>query len=488
MPITEGTSREPAVPLDVEAPPDAGRLAPPPLGGPSSGWLSAAESEEYGRDLRERVPHAAHAAVVHGADRPTVEMLLAARNEHRVAELVPLAHRRMSRNAFAFLRGSAGLMADDLAAGPTTGLLGQICGDAHAANFGLYGTHDGRIVMDINDFDETVVGPWEWDLKRLAVSVVLASRVAAGADARVARATQEKAARHVARAYRRACRHLSRLPFLTSWTALGDEAAIARADADELLDDFATASADATQNTSERLALRITHRHGDERWHFVPDPPILTNVVGSEREGVLASLPEYVANLRRSHGRLIGRYRAHDVAHRIVGTGSVGLRSYLVLLQGNGDEALVLQLKQATSSALAPYVAPQEDPHQGRRIVLGARLVQAETDPLYGWTTVDGAPFTVRQFRNRKGSIDVTALRPDHLDDYGRLAGALLARAHSRSIDPRVLAAYLADGKEFDRAIAAYALAYATVVEADHRSMVEAIAAGVLPAADTLLL
>lgn len=453
-----------------------------------SGWLSAEESEQFGHELRERTPHEAHAMVAHGAERPSMEEFLATRNRHRVPELVPLAHARMGRNAFAFLRGSAGLMAHDLAAGPVTGLLGQICGDAHAANFGLYGTHDGRIVMDINDFDETVMGPWEWDLKRLTVSLVLAGRVAAGADTteRAARAAQEKAARHAARAYRSACRHLAQLPFTASWTALGDEAAIARAEADALLDDFATASAAATVNTSERLALKITHRRADDHWHFVPDPPILSAVAESELSGVLASLPEYVASLRRSHQRLIGRYRPHDVAHRVVGTGSVGLRSYLVLLQGNGDEALVLQVKQAAPSALAPYVAPQDDAHQGERIVLGARLVQAETDPLYGWTTVAGAPYTVRQFRNRKGSIDVTALRPGHLDDYGRLAGALLARAHSRSIDPRVLAAYLADGKEFDAAIAAHALAHAAVVEDDHLRMSEAIAAGAVPVADTL--
>lgn len=450
-------------------------------------WLSAPEADQIGRALRQQTPHDTHAALASRTDRPSLEQFLAVRNQHRLPHLLPLAHARMGRDAFAFLRGSTGLMAHDLAAEPVTGLIGQICGDAHAANFGLYGSHDDRIVMDINDFDETVVGPWEWDLKRLAVSLVLAGRVAAGAtNDRAACAAQEKAARHAARAYRRACRHLAGLPFTASWTALGDEAAIARAKANALLDDFADASAAATTNTSERLAGKITHRHDGQDWHFVPDPPLLSPVGQPERSAVLASLPEYVASLHRSRGWLIRRYRAHDVAHRVVGTGSVGLRSYLVLLQGNGAEALVLQAKQAAASALAPFVGPQLDAHEGRRIVLGARLVQAETDPLYGWTTVGEVPFTVRQFRNRKGSIDVAALRPGHLDDYGRLAGALLARAHSRSIDPRVLAAYLADGKEFDAAIGAHALAAARVVENDHRRLCEAIASGAVPSADNV--
>lgn len=447
-----------------------------------SSWSSAEDAAQLGRDLRERMPHAAHAAGASAAGRPSLADFLAARNAHRVAELIPLAHGRMSRTPFAFFRGSAGLMAHDLSSEPVTGLLGQICGDAHAANFGLYGTHDGRIVMDINDFDETVVGPWEWDLKRLAASLVLAGRVAAGSGAGSTREIQEKAARHAARAYRAAWAHLAQLPFTESWTALGDEAAIARAEAHALLDDFASASLAASANTSERLALKITHRRGTRPWHFVTEPPLFTEVADTEREEVLAGLPEYAASLHRSSGRLFARYVARDVAHRVVGTGSVGLRSYLVLLQGNGDEALVLQAKQAGPSALAPYVGAQDDDNHGRRIVLGARLVQAETDPFYGWTTIAQRQFSVRQFRNRKGSIDVTALRPRHLDDYGRLAGALLARAHSRTIDPRLIAAYLADGKEFDAAIASHALAYATTVEADHALLLEGIAAGTVPA------
>jgi uncharacterized protein (DUF2252 family) len=176
------------------------------------------------------------------------------------------------------------------------------------------------------------------------------------------------------------------------------------------------------------------------------------------------------------------RYRARDVAMRIVGTGSVGMRAYVVLMQGNGKEVLVLQVKQAGPSALAPYLPPGPDQHEGQRIVLGARLVQAETDQFLGWTEIDATPYVVRQFRNRKGSIDATLLSGCHLDDYARLAGALLARAHSRSIDPRVLAGYLENGKEFDSAIETFSMAYAEQVNRDHAEFVRLIDEGRIPA------
>lgn len=434
-------------------------------------WLSAEDAWQQGRDLRKVVDHADQAEFTLAEGRPSVEAFLAQSNQGRLEELVPMRHERMAADPFAFFRGSAGLMAFDLAQDRVTGLHGQICGDAHAANFGLYGTHDGRIVMDINDFDETIVGPWEWDVKRLAASLVLAGRVS-GADADA----QAKAARHAVRAYRKAAKHLADLPFLDSWTALGDESAISRAAAGELFDDFDRAAAKARRNTSEKVATKLTRRDGDGQWHFVPDPPILTAVDDATKDAVIEAAQEYVATLRGPRRRLLSRFQPCDVAMRIVGTGSVGLRAYVVLLQGNAQEALILQVKQMTESALAPYVPQDAVHHEGHRVVQGARLVQVETDLLFGWATIDGAPYIVRQFRNRKGEIDPTVLTEDHLDDYGRLAGSLLARAHTRSIDPRVLAGYCDDGKELDRALAAYAVAYADQVERDHAALLDLLA------------
>lgn len=440
-------------------------------------WLTSEQARAAGRELRTEVPYGEHASVTLPAGRPSVEQFLRSRDTGRLPELLPLAHGRMAASAFGFFRGSAGLMAHDLAGAPVTGVDAQLCGDAHVANFGLYGTSAGRIVMDINDFDETVVGPWEWDLKRLAASLVLAGR----AGVQLKDKAGLRAARRTVRSYRRTMEHLAGLPFLDSWTALSDEATIKQARADALSDDFAAAAKKARANTSDRVADQSAHRTTDD-WHFRPEPPILTSVDDATRAAVIDALTEYAGTVHESRAHLLARYQARDVAMRVVGTGSVGLRCYVVLLQGNGGEALVLQVKQAQASALAPYLPGAPAAHEGARVVHGARLVQADSDLLLGWTTVEATPFVVRQFRNRKGTIDVTLLSEDHLDDYGRLAGALLARAHSRSVDPRLLAGYFEGATDLDDAIAAYALAYADQAESDHAELLSLIDAGRVPA------
>lgn len=437
-------------------------------------WVDAARARADGRALRRATPASAQADVTLSPSRPTVVDYLSATNRGRMPELIGLRHTRMSASPFAFLRGTAGLMAADLAAQPVTGLTAQICGDAHVANFGLYGGGHGEIVMDLNDFDETVVGPWEWDLKRLAVSLVLA-----GAEGGVPVKGCAKAARHAARSYRAATERLAEMPFLQSWTALGDEAAVSGADADALLDDFARAAAKASANSSARVAEQSVQTTASG-WRFVVDPPLLAPVEQDTRAAVIDALSGYAATLHHSRQHLIARYQPCDVALRVVGTGSVGLRCYVVLLRGNADEALVLQVKQALPSALADSVTGPRWDHEGERIVHGARLVQADTDLLLGWTTIGGHQFIVRQFRNRKGAIDPTALPAGHLDDYGRLAGALLARAHARSLDPRLLDGYCRDYDDLDRAISDYALAYADQTRADHAVLLQALDDGLL--------
>ncbi|MDX8054897.1 DUF2252 domain-containing protein [Lentzea sp. BCCO 10_0798] len=441
-------------------------------------WVEPEEVYAEGRALRSSVDFKAHRAMSLARSRPSVLEFMRASNEGRLEHLVPLRIGRMLQNPFAFFRGAAGLQAGDLAAGRSTGLHAQLCGDAHAANFGLYGTPEGQIVMDINDFDETLPGPWEWDLKRLVASLVLAGRVGGVSDKGCRDAAEDAVS-----AYRGTIRHLAEIPFMDSWTALGDESTLSKVKADDLLNDFSKAAEKSRKNTSARFAAKWT-AHDGEKWRFVTNPPTFTEATPPTKAAVIASLPSYVDTLRESRTNLIMRYGVSDVAFRVVGTGSVGLRNYLILLHGNGSEALVLQAKEARPSALQPFLDVEPARHEGKRIVHGARLVQAETDILLGWTTIEDRHFIVRQFRNRKGEIDATTLKRDDLDDYGRFAGALLARAHTRSLDPRLLAGYFQNGgaDDLDEAFAKYAFDYADQTEADHAELARLIKNGKLPA------
>ncbi|MEU4730261.1 DUF2252 domain-containing protein [Streptomyces sp. NPDC023588] len=440
--------------------------------------VAADSPKAEGRALRTRVPRAAHAAFVAPAGRPDAVRAVEESNVGRVAELTPIRVGRMAANPFAFLRGAAGLMAHDLSGGPVTGIGAQICGDAHAANFGLYGDARGRLVIDLNDFDETVFGPWEWDVKRLATSLVLAGRVA-GADEDTCRA----AALDAVGAYRRTLRLLARLPALDAWNAIADEELVSHADAHDLLGTLERVSYKARNNTSARFAAKSTEIGEDGGRRFVDALPVLRRVGDAEAAAVSASLGPYLQTLQGDRLALLARYAIHDVAFRVVGTGSVGTRSYVVLLLDHRGEPLVLQVKEARPSVLLPHLpglgfAPPAQEHEGRRVVAGQKRMQVVSDIMLGWTTVEGRPFQVRQFRNRKGSVDPAALAVGELDDYGRMTGALLARAHAHSADPRLLAGYCGKNEELDEAMAAFAVAYADRTEADHADLVSAVRGG----------
>jgi len=441
-------------------------------------WPTQGSPKEEGKALRERVPRRAHALLALDASRPDAVTAVEESSRDRIPELAPLRVGRMAATPFAFLRGTAGLMAYDLAHTPVTGIGAQICGDAHAANFGLYGDARGGLVIDLNDFDETVHGPWEWDLKRLAASLVLAGREA-GADEDICRA----AAHDAVGAYRRTMRLLAKLPVVDAWNAIADEELVSHTDAHDLLGTLERVSEKARANTSGRFAAKSTEPTEDGGRRFVDAPPVLRRVPDAEAAVVAAALEEYTATLSEDRLPLLARYAVHDVAFRVVGTGSVGTRSYVVLLLDHRGEPLVLQVKEARASALLPYLpaagfeAPAVD-HEGRRVVLGQKRMQVVSDILLGWTTVDGRPFQVRQFRNRKGSVDPAALAADQIDDYARMTGALLARAHSHSADPRLIAGYCGKNEELDEAMAAFAVTYADRTEADHAELVAAVRAG----------
>ncbi|WP_411077350.1 DUF2252 domain-containing protein [Streptomyces sp. cmx-10-25] len=437
--------------------------------------------KEWGKELRERVPRSSHARQDPVAGRPDAVRAVEESNRGRAPELTPIRVGRMAASPFAFLRGSAGLMAQDLAGTPVTGIAAQLCGDAHAANFGLYGDARGRLVMDLNDFDETVVGPWEWDLKRLATSLVLAGREV-GASEEVCRA----AAFDAVGAYRRTMRLLARLPVADAWNAIADEELVSHADAHDLLGILEKVSAKARNNTSARFAARSTEVVADAGGggrRFVDAPPVLRGIPDAEAARVAASLGSYLETVSEDRLPLLARYAVHDVAFRVVGTGSVGTRSYVVLLLDHRGEPLVLQVKEARPSALLPHLPAagftvNEADHEGRRVVLGQKRMQVVSDILLGWTTVDGRPFQVRQFRNRKGSVDPAALAADQVDDYGRMTGALLARAHAHSADPRLISGYCGKNEELDEAVASFAVAYADRTTADHADLLSAVRSG----------
>ncbi|MEV6541099.1 DUF2252 domain-containing protein [Streptomyces sp. NPDC051665] len=441
-------------------------------------WPVEGSPKEEGKALRASVPRSAHAAFDLDGSRPDAVTAVEESGRGRIPGLTPIRVGRMAATPFAFLRGSAGLMAYDLARTPMTRIGAQICGDAHAANFGLYGDARGGLVIDLNDFDETVLGPWEWDLKRLAASLVLAGREA-GADEDTCRT----AAHGAVGSYRRTMRLLAKLPVLDAWNAIADEELVSHADARDLLGTLERVSEKARGNTSGRFAARSTEAAEDGGRRFVDASPVLRRIPDAEAAAVAASLEEYLDTLSEDRLPLLARHTVHDVAFRVVGTGSVGTRSYVVLLLDHRGEPLVLQVKEARPSALVPHLlsagfdAPSVA-HEGRRVVLGQKRMQVVSDILLGWTTVDGLPFQVRQFRNRKGSVDPAALAADQIDDYGRMTGALLARAHAHSADPRLVAGYCGKNDELDEAVATFAVAYADRTEADHTELVGAVRAG----------
>ncbi|MEV6259406.1 DUF2252 domain-containing protein [Streptomyces sp. NPDC051784] len=464
---TAGSARIPIVPgfarrLPGDVRPSGGGALPP---------------KAAGKSLRLKVPRSAHSSLSLPAGRPDAVQAVEESNRGRVPGLTPIRVGRMAATPFAFLRGSAGLMAHDLVGTPVTGVGAQLCGDAHAANFGLYGDARGSLVIDLNDFDETAFGPWEWDLKRLATSLVLAGRLA-GADENTCR----QGAYDTVGAYRRTMRLLARLPALDAWNAIADEELVSHTDARDLLGTLERVSEKARNNTSARFAARSTEECEDGR-RFVDAPPVLRRVPDAEAAAVAAGLEGYLRTVSEDRLPLLARYAIHDVAFRVVGTGSVGTRSYVVLLLDHRGEPLVLQVKEARPSALSPYL-PQvgfEVPvevHEGRRVVLGQKRMQVVSDILLGWADVDGRPYQVRQFRNRKGSVDPAALAADQVDDYGRMTGALLARAHAHSADPRLLAGYCGKSAELDDAVADFAVTYADRTEADHAELVRCVRSG----------
>lgn len=438
-------------------------------------------AEAGGRALRQRVPRSAHAAWSPPAGRPDPVSLIAAQDRDRLPDLVPLRHQRMLASPFAFLRGAAVVMADDLASTPATGLRVEAAGDAHLANFGLYGTPERNLIFDLNDFDETLPAPWEWDVKRLAASVVVAARDAGRTAAECA-----AGAAAAVRSYREHIRTMATWTHLEVWYAMVDASAVAA-----LLRPTEKEGERALQRELERAKAetgleelsKLTALDAGGTPRFVDHPPLVVH----EAEGPGSSawmrsvLDGYGASLDPERQVLLGRYRLADAVRKVVGVGSVGTRAAAALLLGDGEAAdpLLLQVKEATASVLEAVAGPSAYPNHAERVVRGQRLAQAASDLFLGWVRGDdGRDYYIRQLHDMKRSVDATALSAEQLVSYASVCGWVLARSHARSGEPAAIGAYLGASDAFDHALVSFAEAYADQTEQDHAALAKAARSG----------
>jgi uncharacterized protein (DUF2252 family) len=437
------------------------------------------ERRATGRALRERVKRGALGRWRTPEDRADPVDLVEETHLGRLEHLIPVRVGRMVASPYAFLRGAAFLMAEDFQRMPRTGIEPVICGDAHLGNFGFYASPERDLVFDLNDFDEAHPGPWEWDLWRLTASIWVAGR-----QNGLAEGTCEDAVLWCAAAYRRQIAQLAGKPLLTRSFNRMDIDRMRQEMADWSLRAEIERSANlARLRTSDRALPKLTREHDGVR-HIVDQPPLVIHVSDEEKERLIDGLEAYLQTLPPHWHRVLSSYVVIDVAHKVVGVGSVGLRAFVVLLQGNdAHDVLFLQMKQARRSCVAPFVhgATAWHAHQGQRAVEYQQTLQTVSDPLLGWTTVDKRDYYVRQFRDMKGAVTVEGMDGSALMDYGRICGALLAKGHARSTGATMLSGYLGKGDVADRAFARFARAYADQTEADHHALQQAVKSGRLP-------
>ncbi len=436
------------------------------------------EREADGKALRQRCPRSAQATYEPPTDRPDPIEILIASNEGRDPSLIPIRHGRMLASPFAFYRGAAAIMANDLAGTPTTGIVLQACGDAHLLNFGGFASPERRIVFDINDFDETSIAPWEWDVKRLATSFVLAAR-----ENEFDNAVALEAARAAAWSYRSRMAAYADMPILDAWYSFLDlEALLDEAQDPQLVAYYRRRIKVATeQSAHEKEFTRLAYQHG-EHPRIMDDPPLIfhTDITDVRfRRNAEKSLARYVATLPPERRVLVERFKMVDAAIKVVGVGSVGTFCGIALfIAGNGDP-LFLQFKEARASVLEPHAGKAPFNHHGERVVVGQRLMQSASDIFLGWFTgLEGGHFYVRQLRDAKIKPVVETMTPQNLVGYARTCGWALARAHARSSDAVALTGYLGGGTAFEDAITGFAAAYADQTVSDHQAMIAAIRAG----------
>ena len=426
-------------------------------------WASPEERRSLGQGRRKQVGRQQHDALNAKARKTTALALLERVERGRVPALLKLKHQLMAQSPFGYFRGAAPVMAGDLAVLPNTGIEAQLCGDSHVRNLGAFAAPDGRLVFDINDFDETIRGPFEWDLKRMAASIVLAGRESGHKEASAREAVETCIRRYVAQ-----MRSFAKMPILEvarfQVHRLGAVEPVHRA--------LLKAERATPQHTLEQLTEPSSGKSGSPR-RFKELKPMLTRVSGSLAQKVLDALGPYREMLEPQRQHLLSLYRPVDVAFKVVGTGSVGLRDYCVYFEGNGvQDPLFLQIKEEALSVYEPYLPNAHAfHHHGERVVMGQRAMQVQSDPFLGWTHIGARQFLVRQLNDHKGSIELTDLAGSGLAAFGEVCGELLARGHARSSDSQVIAGYLGSGKAFAEALGRFGSLYADQTEKDWQAL-----------------
>jgi uncharacterized protein (DUF2252 family) len=429
-------------------------------------WSTPEERRNLGQARRKQVGRQAHNELNTKARKTPAATLLERSMRGRVPALIKLKYQLMAESPFAYFRGAVPVMAADLAILPNTGIVCQLCGDAHVRNLGAFAAPDGRLVFDINDFDETIRGPFEWDLKRMAASLVLAGR-GSGHKETAARQAVEKCIER----YAGQMRAFAEMPTVE----------VARFQVHRLgsVEPVHEALVQAERATPQHTLEQLTEPAGSER-RFKEVKPTLTRVTGQQAVAVLAGLGPYRQMLEPQRQHLLSLYRPVDVAFKVVGTGSVGLRDYCIYFEGNGpNDPLFLQIKEEPASGYAAYL-PDAHPahHNGQRVAEGQRAMQVQSDPFLGWTQIAGRDYLVRQLNDHKGSIDLNSLAGGGLVAFAEVCGELLARGHARSSDPLVLAGYIGSGDGFAEALAKFGSLYADQTEKDWKELCRSAKSG----------
>ncbi len=478
-------ARKPVPDKAMAAEYDAAWQADLPVQGPSwtaRPWVNPVQRAAAGKARRREVPRVSHAAFEPAPGRDPIA-ILEGQEQDRLQDLVPLRHERMAASAFAYYRGTPAVMAFDLAGTPRSNIIVQASGDAHLSNFGLFASPERTLVFDANDFDETLPGPWEWDVKRLAASIVIAGR------ANGFHAAQNRAATMATvRAYRQWMARFAGMRLLDVWYTQITDADIR--DAGEASGLLQGRTGSGRRARLEAIFSKARRRDGmrafesltaviDGRRLILEDPPYVTHVEGDV--GALEKVfTDYRATMPENRRAFLERYRFVDLALKVVGVGSVGTRCFILVLEGRDEnDPLILQAKEATASVMEPYLDASLHDHHGQRVVVGQQLMQATSDIFLGWTSgTGGRAFYLRQLWDMKGSVDTTTLQPPGLSFYGGICGWSLARAHASTGDAAAIAAYIGTSDTFDGAIADFAETYADINARDYAAYREAIDAG----------